>query len=464
MTRAASIIPVCTVLSLATLAGTLSGCAQRRPFDDLWVDARPYRAELRAARPSPSELSAPAKHPRVQENPEGALTLHGAVALALRQNPALKAAGWGVNAAEADAMQMARPPNPRAAFSAENFVGPDADPVFQRQTLRLSQVIELAGKRTKRRALGEATRRLRAWDYEQQRLGVAADAASRYVGVVVSQQRVALAERQLALAESGYDIVDLLVRRGVVPSRDLDQSTARVALGRIALEQARQQLTEDRADLAGAWGVDQAVFDRAEGDLDAVDALPPLDELRPLLDQSPRVARWEDEIEQRRRAVELARANAVPDPSVGVGLRYFSEADDAAGVAELSIPLNVFDDNRHAVLAARMRVAQARAQQEDARSQANRDLARFHARCEAARFALSQLDQEAVPASQRAYDAALKAYDAGVTNYLDVIDAERTLLDLRNQRLDAALAYHRALIEIERLTAQPLAPARPDKP
>ncbi|MEM9415093.1 MAG: TolC family protein [Planctomycetota bacterium] len=446
----------------ASTALLLTGCASERPYADLWVPPRPYHADADAARPPASALdhshhaSNPAGPTQADANPTGELTLRDAVALSLRHSPALAASGWASTAAEAEARQMGQAPNPRVGFSSQNFAGPERGDTLERHTLRISQVIELADKRARRLALGEATQRLRAWDFEQQRVDIAAEAGAHYVAVVTAQQRVTLAEQQLALAQDGLDVANDRAQSGTAPGLECDQATARVALRRIALEQARQQLAAERADLAATWGAADAVFDRATGDLDTRVQMPALDALRGRLAQSPAVARWDDEIAQRQAKLHLARANATPDPTVGIGLRYFPEADETAGVAEISIPLNIFDDNRDAILAARLRVSQAEAQRRHAYTEANRLLTNAYARLESADFALTALDQDALPAAQRAYDAALESYAAGLTDYLMVLDAERTVLEIRNRQLDTALTYHRAVLEIERITSSSL--------
>jgi len=441
--------------ALSCVAAVL-GCAPPRPYADLWVEARPYHAERHAARPPEAVYQQPGRDTDsgAIDNPTGSITLGQAVALALAHSPSLRAAGWEVAAAEMDAAQMGRPPNPRAALAVENFAGPEAGETLERQTLRLSQVIELAGKRAKRRALGQATQRLRAWDYEQRRIDLAAEAASRYVAVVVAQQRLALAEEQRALADAGYRIADDRVRNGQSPGLERDRAEARVALGRIAVEQARQSLAADRADLAATWGAEAPAFDAAAGDLERHTEPPALQTLRARLEQSPRIARWDDEIARQQRAFELAQADAVADPTIGAGARYFPDADDVAGVVELSVPLNVLDDNRHATQAARLRVTKAHLQRQQARTEAGQALSRAHARLEASAFALEALDTQALPAAQAAYRASLDAYEAGVVDYLTTLDAERTLLDTRHRRLDALRDYHLAVIEVERITAR----------
>lgn len=442
----------------AGLISVLLGCAQTRPFDDLWVDRRPYQADTPTTLP-PREVMQ-GDHPLGQakpiQNPDGSITLRDAVILALAQNPSLNADGWAVAAAEADALQRARPRNPTATLSVENFGQPDNLSALPRQTLRISQVIELADKREKRLKLGQAEQRLKAWDYEQQRIEIAATTATRYVAVVVAQSQVVLAKKQLKLAEAAYTIADDRASTGTRPGYERDQAASRVALSQIELEQANRDLAQTRADLANAWGAEQADFINVDGDLAEQVDLPSLESLQNILPDSPHLARWDDEIAQRERAIDLARANGVTDPTVGGGVRYLSELDETVGVAEVSWPLPLLDRNEHGILAARLRLSQARAQKDAAYAEINRQLSRTYAQATAATNTMTILDQQAIPAAQAAYDATRQAYEAGQTDYLIALEAERSLLELKSLKLQTALTYHTAIIDLEHITANPL--------
>lgn len=445
----------CVCLGLSCI---LIGCSQPRPFDDLWIQERPYQAQLTAVRPPADSLDdrATAANGSEHISPSGEITLADAVALALKQNHALGASGWSVTAAKADALQFAQPRNPTASFAVDNFAGPDASDTFQRQTLKISQVIELAGKRDKRRKLGQAIQRHEAWNYESLRLDIASQTASRYVAVVVSQQRVALTQKQLELAEASYAIAEDRVNNEVAPGLERDQAAVRVALNQIALEQAKRDLDADRADLAAMWGGEVAEFDSASGALNQRNAVPGLDQLKQLATANPSIARWDNEFLERQAALELEQAKATTDPTIGAGIRYFSDAEDIAGIVDINWPLAVFDDNRFAILSARLRLAQVRDLKEQALAETHAALARAHARLQAAAYATKTLEQNALPAAQSAYEAALDNYRAGQSDYLTVLDAERSLLDIRNTCLDAELAYHQSIISIERLTAHPI--------
>ncbi|MFK7790901.1 MAG: TolC family protein [Phycisphaeraceae bacterium] len=433
----------------------LIGCAQPRPFDDLWVQARPFRSELNTIRPPSDVLERDRTQPYTSQavNPTGVITLHDAISLALQQNPTLKANGWAVTAAEAEAMQLGRPRNPTVTLGVENFGGPDRLQELPRQTLRISQVIELADKRNKRQRLGEAKQRLAAWDYEQQRIETAALTATQYVSVFIAQERVALTQQQLGLATTAYNIADERATNNVGPGYERDQATARVALIQIEVDQAEQDLVAAKADLAASWGASLSRFDEVEGNLQTQVDLPSLETLQERLQESPRIARWADEIALRHRNIALQRANAVTDPSLGGGVRYLSELDEAVGVAELNWPLPLLDRNEHGILAARLRLSQAIAQQDAAEAEASRRLTRAYSRAIAGANILATIKNKAIPAATSAYQAAQEAYDAGQAEYLTALDAERSLLELKSLELNAILAYHTAIIDLEHITA-----------
>ena len=63
-------------------------------------------------------------------------------------------------------------------------------------------------------------------------------------------------------------------------------------------------------------------------------------------------------------------------------------------------------------------------------------------------------DQEYAP-RRNAFDAAKNAFQKGRSDYLEVLDAERTLVDIERQWLGALETYHRTYAEMEALVAGP---------
>src|SRR5262245_58752647 len=107
-------------------------------------------------------------------DPTGTLTLRAALGLALARNAALQGFAWEVRARDAHALQAGRLPNPQLHAEVENVGGSgDRQDVEDAETtVRLSQLIELGGKRGTRRRLAELGSALASWDYEAKRLQV----------------------------------------------------------------------------------------------------------------------------------------------------------------------------------------------------------------------------------------------------------------------------------------------------
>ena len=66
------------------------------------------------------------------------------------------------------------------------------------------------------------------------------------------------------------------------------------------------------------------------------------------------------------------------------------------------------------------------------------------------------LKQDVLPAARSSFDATHEAFRQGKLGYLDVLDAQRTLIDVQGQHLDALSTYHNAVAQIEGLIGQSL--------
>jgi cobalt-zinc-cadmium efflux system outer membrane protein len=66
------------------------------------------------------------------------------------------------------------------------------------------------------------------------------------------------------------------------------------------------------------------------------------------------------------------------------------------------------------------------------------------------------LREQILPEAQKAFDASSAGYQQGKFAYLDVLDAQRTLFDSRNQYLTAMTEFYAAAADLEALVGQSL--------
>ena len=128
--------------------------------------------------------------------PLGILALTDALSLALLHNPELISFAWQIRASEVQTLRAGLRLNPNFDVEIEDFAGSgDRNSFNQAQTtLALSQLIELGGKRMKRRALASTQRDLVAWDYETKRLDVLANVTAAFIEVLADQTRSVFSE------------------------------------------------------------------------------------------------------------------------------------------------------------------------------------------------------------------------------------------------------------------------------
>jgi cobalt-zinc-cadmium efflux system outer membrane protein len=426
----------------------LAGCAVPPPVDEPPVP-RPLAAE-RSWFVAPQETQdIPARG--APANPAGELSLGQALDLALLHNPALEASAWHLRDRQALIDQSGLRPNPVLGLGVENFGGEDTFQGFDsaRATLRISQAIELGGKRIKRIRLAQQEHVLAAWDFEAQRLDLVAQTGDRFLDVLAAQHNVELANESLRVAEQLHGVIADRVEQGMAPAFEREKAQVQVTARKIDREQRRRQLAAARQQLAAQWDASEAAFEQVGGDLHAVTAPPSFASLLSRIEQNPDWARWPAEIAARQAALKLAESSAIPNLTIGGGIRHFNLTDNQAFVVEMGIPLPLFNRNQGSRQQARFSVEEARARQRQAQVQVTARLHQLYQELRAEHYAVTMLRDESLPAAQAAFDAARQRFDQGLTNYLEVLDAERTLIETRYQQVAALAGYHKTVIRME---------------
>ena len=410
----------------------------------------------------PADPSAPSIG--TPENPADRITLRDALALALRQSPELASFAWEVRARESSALQAGQAPNPVGEILFEDLgasgdVGNAGQLVGSQATVQLSQLIELGGKREARRVVAGFNRDLAAWDFEAARIDVLTRATAAFLDVLVSQQAVALAERARTLIEQVEQTVRTRVEAGVVSPIEQTKAAVALAMARIDEQRARRSLAADRITLVAFWGHSSAAFASADGDLQSTPVLPSFDTLVQHLARNPEVARWATEIAQRDAARALGSARGVPDLTLTAGYRRLSAVDSNAFVIGASMPLPFRDRNQAATQAAAQRIAQAREAERDALARVTARLAAAYRDLAVAHDEAAALASGVLPGARSAFAAIEEGYRLGRFGYLEVLDAQRTLIGAETQHLRAVADVQKAVVQVERLIGVPLADA-----
>ncbi len=377
------------------------------------------------------------------------LTLKSALALALGTNAELSAAGRELEAVAATIIQAQVRPNPDISVSIE-----DTRRATRTTTLQLNQPIELGGKRAARIEAAERGRDVVSTELNAKRADIRATVMAAFFDVLVSQERQRLALSSVDLAQRATTAASRRVAAGKVSP--VEETKARVAEGgvRVELTQARSELALARKRLAATWGNPMPRFERVEGQVETLPSLPALADLIARLSNAPSLLRARIEIDRRQALADVERSRRIPDVTVSLGAQRNEELGLNQAIFGMSMPIPVFDRNQGNLLEALRRTDKVRDELTATEVRLGGELAQAHERLNAARQEVELLQKEILPGAQSAFDAATQGFELGKFNFLDVLDAQRTLFQAKSQYLRALSEAHRAAAEIERVLGE----------
>ena len=378
--------------------------------------------------------------------PGGPLTLSAALALAASANPGIAVTAREIAAMDGAVQQAATRPNPELSASLE-----DTRQETRTTTLQLNQPIELGGKRLARMTAADRNRDAAVADLAIARAALRATVMSAFYDVLTAQERHQLALASVELAQRATSVAAKRVVAG--KTSPVDETRARVAQVSVQIElsQAASELSTMRQRLAATWGNPRPRFERVDGALAVLPPLPSLDALLQRLQQSPGLARSRLEVQRRQALAQVERARQVPDLTVSIGATRDEQLGRNQAIFGVSIPLPLFDRNQGNLLESLRRTDKARDALRANEIHSASELAQAHEQLDTARQQAQLLQQQIVPGAQSAYDAATTGFAFGKFSFLDVLDAQRTLLQAKSQTLHTLASAHRAAADIERL-------------
>ncbi len=380
------------------------------------------------------------------------LSLRGALGRALEHSPSLAAFAWELRAAEARLLQAGLRPNPEIAFEFEDIGAGSED---AQGTILVSQRIEINGKRAARKRLAQSEQDLSRWDYERVRADVLEQTATAFIETLGAQERQNLAVDLVRLSEAVAKTIGLRVSAGRVSPLEADRASILLSLAQLDVEDAADVLWAARRRLAANWGETAPDFEVVSGRFDTLQPLPSYESLRAKAAETPDLARWDAEIQRSHAGLALAQSERVADPTLRFGfwnMGVASRARKSGLVLGFSIPLPLFDRNQGRIREAEHLVRRTNEERRAAEVAHQTDLFGAYQAAQVAYRRAIQLKESILPDAESLSERIREGYSHGKFGYLEVLDAERALFELRTQYLDALIQYHGAVLRMQRLT------------
>ena len=403
-----------------------------------------------------------------------ALTIADLERMALQRNPTLAQAQADVRASEGRKIQAGLYPNPVIGYEGREI---SSGPIIRggEHGLFVRQTIVTFGK------LG-LSRKVFAQEQAQAE-SVAAAQRQRVVNAVrlayykaLGAQELVQVQGELAgIARSAVQTSAQLLNVGQADQPDVLEASVEAQRAELDLAAAKNDQQRVWQQLAATVGNPSLPLASLAGSLDG--SLPQIDErdaLARLLRDSPEVKLAEQGITRAELALKRAQIEPRPNIQVGAGLDYNRELLGEVGArpvgwegsVQVGVQIPIFNRNQGNVKAAAAELAHARSELDRVRLSLRSSFAPVFRDYSDALEADERYQKEILPQAQKAYDLYLDKYREMAAAYPQVLIAQRTLFQLRENYVMALVKLRETSTEIEGLLlvgglAAPIAPGEP---
>jgi outer membrane protein, heavy metal efflux system len=380
----------------------------------------------------------------------GPLTFQQALNLAIARNLNVEAARRQ-RAIRESAIRTARlTPNPDVGFELTQDT--------PHQAVTVDVPIELGGKRARRIELAQAELTLADLDLQTELRALRRDLRQTFYTLIAADERVRLAESLLDISRRVRDAAQARFETGAAPRLEVMQADLGVTRAEADLELARatrvaaqatlnavlNQPPQSALALAGALsdfgapiGYEQALAIATASNVDLMS-----------LDR-------QISIEARR--LELLRAERTPTAVLSAGALFNNPGEFSAGSrVAFNVGLPIFSRNQGEIAGSIATTAQLRTKREATLRIVENDVYGAVARIAAERRQVEAYEQRLVPTATNLETLAEESYRAGRSSVLTLLDAQRSLRDLRREALQAALDLQISMAELEEILGTPV--------
>jgi cobalt-zinc-cadmium efflux system outer membrane protein len=387
------------------------------------------------------------------------LDLPTALRLAEESSPRLRIAAARVEGARSSVVTAGQYPNP----DFEYLGGAQRDrvntiPSGAINTLGLAQPLDLPWVREPRIRSAEAGLTGTQLSLAETRLLLRASVTQAFLDVLRRKAEYELAFDNQRLFEQIRKRIEVRVNVGEAPKFELTRADAELSAAVNATNSARLRVAQAIAVLRSAIGAPLPANIDVSGELPTVPTLPSLDTLRDeAISRYPAIAQAQAEVRRTQARLETERALRIPQPTIRAGVEQDPEANKfRLGV---SLPLPVFNQRQGQIGEAVAAFQAATVQAEQVRVEVRAALENAYSRYDVARAQIAAFEGGLLRQAENALKVAEAAFRFGERGFIDVLDAQRVLRQVRNEFLAARFELQAALVEIERLRAAYLDPA-----
>lgn len=347
-------------------------------------------------------------------------------------------------------------PNPNFSYEVEDFAGNRDWRGWDNREERYfwSQLFETAGKLNYRVKAASYQYYAALVGYNVTKLIVLNTLSKAFIQVVAKQELLKVALEQTKISEGVLHIATKKVEAGKVSL--IQQNKAEVAYSNslIEVEKAQVELKNAKRRLALIWASTCPDFEKAI--FPFFDIVAPISFEQCLADlcNQPEVVQALYQYLNAHQIWHLEKANRIPDVTLEVGYKANYRERNQGLMAGVSVPIPIFNRNQGNIGRAYFDMLKTGEQGKQLWLLLESKLAISYEELIRAYEEAERIKNVSLPAATQAFELAQKGYIAGKFEYLDVLDAQRTLFDQREKYIQSLVNYHNRRSDIDYLNSQ----------
>jgi cobalt-zinc-cadmium efflux system outer membrane protein len=372
-----------------------------------------------------------------------ALTLEGAIHLALESNPELRASSGRIDAAVGRAYQAKLWSNPELTLNAEDWpVNSGAGFSDSKQTVGLAQTFPFPGKKKLDRQIGVSGVRLSEAELSLRRVELVRDVKAAFYHVLAAERLVEVTGELVKVAESSAATARKRVAAGA--AADQEQLRAEIPLEQAMTELSgfQRELGAVRQTLALHLGRPDLSEAPVSGALAETASLSLLDHgPEQWLPSHPSVVAVKASRAQAELALRRARLEPYPDVRMGVSGGRIGETGQSIIQLGFAVPLPIIDRSKGKKQEAQANAHIAEADQMAIEQRLLRDWGTASKRFRTAVEQVTRYRERILPKANEALRLVQTGFEQGKFGFIDLLDTQRTTAEVR-------LTYQQKLLEL----------------
>jgi len=388
-----------------------------------------------------------------QDNLSKPLSLNEAIELGLKNNPEIKAAKEKIYASKGRFWSGISLSSPELSVSYEYVPTGQGLTNFSEKTLGINQVVEFPTNYFLRGSKLSKEKEIAENEFKLTELSIVSKVKTAYYHVLSSQEQLQIAQENLTIAEDFYKKAE--IRYNVGEGTNLERLTAKVQYteGMNNVEIHKNKLTAAYAELnyALGYGKYEAIEFQLTDKLNFISFDFTFDKL---VEEAAVINPQLKSNQLRVGSTSIERTLAWSSLLPNFNLAYFKQTRDGddgyyGALFGISIPLWFMFDQRGKIEEASANFSTAEYELQSTKNAIYLRIKNSFTEFKNEEKQVQLYQSEILPQSEEIYRTASISYEAGEITYLEFLQAQQTIINSRDNYINALLSYNLSLISLE---------------